>query len=47
MTVGLTGIFVEDAEPFPKDAAAGGGERGGLTKKAGPDDVAVGEWRCR
>ncbi len=46
----LDGHFIEDAEPFPEQAAAGGGEAAHLAGKrevlageAGPDDVAVGD----
>jgi hypothetical protein len=46
---GFDGHLVEDAEPFPEEAAAGGGEATHLASKgeilageAGPDDVTVG-----
>ena len=46
----LDGHFIEDAEPFPEKAAAGGGEAAHLAGEgkvlageAGPDDVAVGD----
>jgi len=44
------GHFIEDAEPFPEKAAAGGGEAAHLAGEgkvlageAGPDDVSVGD----
>jgi hypothetical protein len=46
---GFDGHLIEDAEPFPEEAAAGGGEAAHLASEgkvlageAGPDDVAVG-----
>ena len=47
---GFDGHLVEDAEPFPEEAAAGGGEAAHLAGEgevlageAGPDDVALGD----
>jgi hypothetical protein len=48
---GLFGHFVEDAEPLPEEAAAGGGEPAHfagegeiLAGEAGPDDIATGDF---
>jgi hypothetical protein len=50
---GFYGHLVEDAEPFPEEAAAGGGEAAHLAGEgevlageAGPDDVAMGNGRA-